>query len=318
MPSGRVDVDAGRVHFDRTSNIAACMSVAAQVEYESRVRLKYGALAFFAAVMLVGAQLLSLSGPHSSVDELTLELIYQNKRETIEIIGAVLDLLGLISTGIVLNWLFSVSRARNPGMKPATRWLVVSGAAIAGVMYVVYTVAFASKAHTFVTTGTQGYPEAYTLTDISSLEVMALVFQLGTLLLTIGCIWTSLNMMRVGLVTKMVGYVGIVFGALFLFPLGVLVPVVQGFWMAAVAVTLAGRWPSGDLPAWQQGVAVAWPSSKRVPGPAEQRSRPSRAQQRRKVSDRDVLAAVEQPTSGNGNGTPSPSTSSGKRKRKRK
>jgi hypothetical protein len=294
------------------------MSVAAQVEYESRVRIKYAALAFFAALMLVAAQLLSLSGPHASVDELTLELIYQNKRETLEILGAVLDMFGVISTGIVLNWLFSVSRARNPGMKSATRWLVVSGAALAGVLYLVYTVAFASKAHTFVTTGTQGYPQAFALTDQSSLEILVLVFQLGTLLLTIGCIWTSLNMMRVGLVTKTVGYVGIVFGALFLFPLGVLVPVVQGYWLAALAVTLAARWPRGDLPAWQQGVAVAWPSSKRVPGPAEQRSRPSRAERRRKVSDRDVLAAVEQPTNGNGNGAPSPSTSSGKRKRKRK
>ena len=293
------------------------MSVAAQVEYESRVRIKYAALALFAALMLVAAQLLSLSGPHASVDELTLELIYQNKRETLEILGAVLDMFGVISTGIVLNWLFSISRARNPGMKSATRWLVVVGAALAGVLYVAYTIAFAGKAHTFVTTGTQGYPQAYALTDNSGLEVLVLFFQLGTLLLTIGCIWTSLNMMRVGLVTKTVGYVGIVFGALFLFPLGVLVPLVQGYWLAALAVTLAARWPRGDLPAWQQGVAVAWPSSKRVPGPAEQRSRPSRAQ-RRKVSDRDVLAAVEQPANGNGKGAPSPSTSSGKRKRKRK
>jgi len=292
------------------------MSAAAQVEYESRVRIKYGALALFAALMLVAAQLLQFSGPHASVDELTLDLIYQNRRETVDIIGAVMDLLGLISVGIVLNWLFTVSRARNPGMKPATRWLVMIGAALAGVMALVYTVVLATKANTFVTTGNQGYPQANALTGGSSLEIMALVLQLGTLLLTLGCIWTSLNMMRVGLVTKLVGYIGIVAGALFLFPIGALVPVIQGYWLAAIAVTLAARWPSGDPPAWRQGVAVAWPSSGRVPGPAEQRSRPSRAE-RRKVSDKDVLAAVDQ-KSGNGNAAPSPSTSSGKRKRKRK
>jgi hypothetical protein len=295
------------------------MSVAAQVEYESRVRIKYGGLALFAAVMLVGSQLLQLSGPHASVDELTLDLIYANKRETIDILGALMDMAGLISVGVVLNWLFVVSRARNPGMKPATRWLVVIGAGLSGVMAILYTVVVASKAHTFVTTGTQGYPQANSLTDSGSVELLPLLLQLGTLLLTLGCIWTSLNMMRVGLVTKLVGYVGIVAGALFLFPIGALVPVIQGFWFAALAVTLAARWPSGDPPAWQQGVAVAWPSSGRgVPGPAEQRSRPSRAQ-RRKISDRDVLAAVE-PRNGNGNGAgaPSPSTSSGKRKRRRK
>jgi hypothetical protein len=299
------------------------MSVAAQVEYESGVRLKYGGLALFAAVMLVASQLLQLSGPHASVDELTLDLIYASKRETIDIVGAVMDMAGLISVGVVLNWMFSISRVRNPGMKPATRWLVVSGAFLSGVMAILYTVVVASKAHTFVTTGTQGYPQANSLTDTGFVELLPLLLQLGTLLLTLGCIWTSLNMMRVGLVTKMVGYVGIVAGALFLFPIGALVPVIQGYWFAALAVTLAARWPSGDPPAWQQGVAIAWPSSTRpAPGPAEQRSRPSRAQ-RRKISDRDVLAAVE-PTNGNvngngnGNGGPSPSTSSGKRKRKRK
>jgi hypothetical protein len=292
------------------------MSVAAQVEYESGIRIKYAALAFFAALMLVGSQLLQLSGPHASVDELTLDLIYANKREAIDIVGAVLDMFGLISVGVLLNWLFRVSRVRNPGMKAAPRWLVVSGAALSAVMAIAYTVVIASKAHTFVTTGTQGYPEANSLTDAGLVELLPLLLQLGTLLLTLGCIFTSLNMMRVGLVKKLVGYMGIVAGALFLFPLGALVPLIQGYWLAALAVTLAARWPSGDPPAWQQGVAVPWPSSGRVPGPAEQRSRPSRAE-RRKISDRDVLAAVD-PKNGNGSGAPSPSTSSGKRKRKRK
>lgn len=290
------------------------MSVAAQVEYESGVRIKYGGLAFFAALMLVGSQLLQLSGPHSSVQELTLDLIYANKRETLDIVGAVMDMAGLIAVGFVLNWLFSRSRVRNPGMKPATRWLVISGAALSAVMAVVYTVVIASKAHTFLATGTQSYPQANALTDAGLIELLPLLLQLGTLLLTIGCIWTSLNMMRVGLVTKMVGYVGIAAGALFLFPLGALVPLIQGYWLAALAVTMAARWPSGDPPAWRQGVAVAWPSSGRVPGPAEQRSRPSRAE-RRKISDKDVLAAVDQT---NGHSAPSPSTSAGKRKRKRK
>jgi hypothetical protein len=291
------------------------MSATAQVEYESRVRIKYAALAFFAALMLVGSQLLQLSGPHASVDELTLDLIYANKRETVDIIGAVMDMLGLISTGVLLNWLYAISRARNPGMKPATRWLVVIGAGLSGVMALAYTVAVASKAHTFVTTGTQGYPQADSLTGAGLVEALPLLLQLGTLLLTLGCIFVSLNLMRVGLVTKMIGYVGLVGGTLFLFPIGALVPLIQGYWLGALAVILAARWPSGDPPAWQRGVAVPWPSSGRVPGPAEQRSRPSRAE-RRKISDRDVLAAVERPT--NGNGAPSPSTSSGKRKRKRK
>jgi hypothetical protein len=89
----------------------------------------------------------------------------------------------------------------------------------------------------------------------------------------------------------MVGYVGIVAGALYLFPIQGLVPVVQGFWLGAVAVTLARRWPSGDPPAWDSGVAVPWnPLTNQNTQPAP---RPARGQRRRKVSDHEVLAAVD-------------------------
>jgi hypothetical protein len=139
--------------------------------------------------------------------------------------------------------------------------------------------------------------------------VLPLVLELGTLLLAIGCIWTSLSAMRVGLVTRPVGYAGVVAGALFLFPIGALVPVIQGFWLAALAVTIARYWPNGDPPAWESGVAVPWPSAQRQP---PQDNRGTRAQRRRRVSDQDVLEAVEKK-----NETP-PNPQAGRSKRKRR
>ena len=294
------------------------MNATAQVEYESRVRLRYGAIAFAAALLLVGSQLLQLAGPHASVQELTLDLIVANKRSTLDLLGAVCDTLGLLCVGVLLNWLFEVTRARNPGMRQIVRWLATVGAGVAAVMALTYTIIVATKAHDFVTSGTQGYPQASALTSSSGLAVLQLLLQLGILLLTLGCIWTSLNAMRVGLLTRMVGYVGVVAGALFLFPIGALVPVIQGYWLAAVAVTLAARWPSGDPPAWAAGVAVA-PAPVGNAGQRQQATRGTRAQ-RRRVSTQEVLAAVE-PQNENGaprTDAPSPSTSAGKRKRKRK
>ncbi len=125
-------------------------------------------------------------------------------------------------------------------------------------MAIAYTIIVAHKAHEFVTTGNQGYPEANHLTSGGLVVALPLLLELGTLMLAIGCIWTSLSAMRVGLVTRMVGYVGVLAGALFLFPIGGLVPIVQGYWLAAIAVTLARRWPSGDPPAWESGTAVPW------------------------------------------------------------
>jgi Domain of unknown function (DUF4386) len=315
MPPRRADLDAGRGHFDWTSNIAACMNAAAQVEYESGVRVRYGALAFLAALLLVASQLLLLTASQSAVSEATVSLINANKSGATYLIGDVVEMFGLFALVPLFAWLYRVSKARNPGIKPITRWMAVIGAALAGVMFTVYIVLLVSKAHTFVTTGNQGYPEAYALTKGGMIRIAPYFADLGELLLAIGCIFISLNAMRVGLFTKPIGYGGIVAGAMFLFPIAALAPLIQGLWLTAVAVTFAGRWPKGDFPAWERGEAVAWPGSGRLPpGPAEQRSRPSRAE-RRKVSDKDVLAAVDQ---SNGNGTPSPSTSAGKRKRKRK
>jgi hypothetical protein len=83
------------------------------------------------------------------------------------------------------------------------------------------------------------------------------LFQLGSLTLAVGLVLVSLNAMRVGLLTRVMGYIGIVSGAmLILFPL----PVVQIFWMGALGVLFFGRWPGGEPPAWRTGRAEPWPS----------------------------------------------------------
>jgi len=59
--------------------------------------------------------------------------------------------------------------------------------------------------------------------------------------------------MRVGLLTRFMGYLGIFTGVLVLFPIGSPVPVVQGFWLLALAYLFSGRWPNGVPPAWRSG-----------------------------------------------------------------
>ncbi len=92
----------------------------------------------------------------------------------------------------------------------------------------------------------------------------AQLYRLGSLLLAAGLIIVSLNAMRVGLVTRLVGYLGIVAGALFLL---VSLPVVQIFWLGALGVLFLRRWPGGDLPAWRTGHAEPWPSGVGAPQP---------------------------------------------------
>jgi hypothetical protein len=281
------------------------MTVTDQVAYETRVRPRYAALTFAAAVLIVVAQLIQLSGPKATVTELTIDLILAHKRFPLDLIGAIVDAFALIALAVSLGWLQQISRARSEQQQRFIRWLALIGGTLSGVMAVAYAIVIANKANDFVSTGTQSYPEAKHLTSGGLVIVLPLLAQLGSFLLAGGVIWISLNAMRVGLLPKLLGWVGVFAGAFVLFPVGAIVPVVQGFWLAAVAVVIYGRWPQGNPPAWEAGIAVPWPSAQRA-GQAP-RGEP---RQRRGRQAAPAAVAVEEP--------PPPRAASGGTKRKRK
>ena len=112
-----------------------------------------------------------------------------------------------------------------------------------------------------------------------------------------------LNAMRVGLLTRFMGVLGIIVGVLFVVPLAPGPPVVQSFWLAALAALFAGRWPSGVPPAWTTGHAVPWPSQQAL------------REQREAALEPEPAAAAGAPTSAGASAARSASAS---RKRKRK
>ena len=126
-----------------------------QVQYESGLRYRYAIVAFAAAILLVVSQLLQVSGTQAPVSEATITLITDNSRATIDIIGSVLDMLGLFSLAALLFWLHRSSQARAPQLRAATRWTASTGAVLAAVMAIVFTILLTHKAHEFVTTGNQ-------------------------------------------------------------------------------------------------------------------------------------------------------------------
>ena len=119
--------------------------------------------------------------------------------------------------------------------------------------------------------------------------------------------------MRVGLLTRLMGIVGIIGGVLFLIPLTPL-PVVQSLWLvffAAMLLQFGGR----PLPeAWTAGEARPWPARERVQRQPRQPRQPRSAAAprglRRGGASEPVVPAPVVPTA------PSPSASK-KRKRRR-
>jgi hypothetical protein len=239
------------------------MSADDQLLYEARVRPRQAVIAALAGILLIVGAITQLSGPHTSVDELTVDLITANKRFPLDLIASVLNALGSLALAWTLAWLFQASRARNPQQKSFIRILALVGGALAAITGVVYAILVAVKVHQFVTQGTQTYDEANHLTTSSILLALQLVGQAAALLLAVAFVLVALNAMRVGLLTRFMGYLGIFGGILVLFQI-TQVPVIQAYWLFALAYLLSGRWPSGVPPAWASGRAEPWPSSQQM------------------------------------------------------
>jgi hypothetical protein len=240
------------------------MTAEEALAYESRTRTRQAIVAGVAGILLVGAAAIQLTGPQSKVNELTIGLITEHKRFPVDVIGAVINGIGLCAVAWTLSYLFQITRARNPDLRAFIRILAIIGAVAAAATAIVYAILVADKASHFVSNGEQTYMEANHLTSSTGFVAVPLFGQLGALLLAVGFVLTALNAMRVGLLTRFMGYLGIFTGVLVLFPIGSPVPVVQGFWLLALAYLFSGRWPSGVPVAWSSGRAERWPSSQEM------------------------------------------------------
>jgi hypothetical protein len=106
--------------------------------------------------------------------------------------------------------------------------------------------------------------------EATPLVVTAYAAQAARLALGFAFVMISLNAMRVGLLTKFMGILGIIVGVLFVLPIFPGPPIVQSFWLVSLALLFAGRWPRGVPPAWVTGKAEPWPTAQEI---REQRER---------------------------------------------
>jgi hypothetical protein len=245
------------------------MSADVALAHEARVRNRFATASIAAGFLIAGAAVLQLAGPHTKVDELTLDLIEAHKRFPLDLLAAIVEAIGWLGVAAALSFLADAARARNPQMQPFIRWIGLIGPLLAGLTGIGYAALIAVKAHDFVTTGAQTYQEASHLTTNGVLLVVQLLGQLAALVVAVSFVLVSLNSMRVGLLTRFMGYLGIFAGILVLFAITP-IPVVQAYWLIAIGYLISGRWPSGLPPAWQSGRAEPWPSSQQV---REQRQR---------------------------------------------
>ncbi len=241
------------------------MTAQDQLAYETRVRPRQTIVAGCAALALVAAAAIQVVGPQSKVTELTVQLLLINKRFPLDLVGAVIQGVGVLALVWTLAFLFDCARARRPQMASATRIVILVAGVVSAIGAIVYAALLAVKAHQFATHGIQTYPQAHNLTKGAGLPVLQTLDIAAQFALDICLILISLNAMRVGLLPRFIGYTGIVVGIAGMLLIGSApAAALAVFFMGALAYMFSGHWPGGEPPAWKTGQAVPWPSSQAI------------------------------------------------------
>jgi hypothetical protein len=217
--------------------------------------------------------------------------------------------LGTLTMILPLRYLATAERARSPAPSPVPAYLALYGPILLAIFLPAYEVSLIIGAHNYLS-HTARDAGAITAATAGGVRVaFQLILTVGTLGVAGAFIMVSLRSMRVGLLTRMMGIVGIISGVLFLIPLTPL-PVIQALWLVFFGATLLG-FGGRPLPeAWTAGEARPWPPRQPARAPRARPERPAPRGLRRGVSASPPVPAPAAPRG------PSPSASK-KRKRRR-
>jgi hypothetical protein len=173
--------------------------------------------------------------------------------------GQIITALSGPLTALALIYLFRAVQARNPNFKRGALIALVAGGVATLVGGIVGPTAVAISISDFVSSADHSTQAAHDALQPSAALTAGLIAFIGRVALGLGLVLVALNAMRVGLLTRFMGILGVVAGAFMAFPL-VQLPIVQAFWLIAVGVLFLGKFPNGTPPAWETGRAEPWPT----------------------------------------------------------
>ena len=178
------------------------------------------------------------------------------------IISGVLSAIGALAVGVALLYLYRATRFRLPALPRYVRGLITFGAAFTALASLGLPIVRRISAQDYLDAGDFSREAINDALGSASVATFGILGLIGTLAVCLSTILVALNAMRAGLLTRFMGILGIIAGALYV--LGSLIgqfPIVQAFWLVALAPLFLGRWPRGNPPAWESGKAEPWPSA---------------------------------------------------------
>jgi hypothetical protein len=240
------------------------------VAAERSLAPKVAVLAVIAGVApilsLVVAQAL-LKGTSPEQPQILGNLIFASSNRTALIVASSVQALWPLAALGVLLFMIQAILGRGGQIPKITKPLTVAGAVLTSFGSIGYAVVISLAAANFVNNSGITYEQARDVTGGTLFLAVQLSSVLGPLLLAFSLVMTSIHSMRVGLLTRFMGYLGVVAAVLPFIPIGPLrqlsqAPVIPLFWFIALAVLISGRWPGSGAPkAWLDGEAHPWPSA---------------------------------------------------------
>jgi hypothetical protein len=283
------------------------MAMTARELAEERRRGRFAAVAAIVAGVLFPTGLvwsLSVNNDRPE-DNDPAELRFADDHATQLVASAALRSAALLLMAVVVVHLYKATKARNPELNRVVLITGLVGTIAFAVGNLAFELFFASIAADFTGRDFQSIDAAKDLLDRPGRIVAGALTSAGSLSLAFWFVVGSLNAMRVGLLTRFMGVLGVVIGpGLLLLPP---IPFVMTFWLIALGLLFLGRWPRGLPPAWTTGDAVPWPSARR------DEAQPPEEQEEVGGTRNGEVEAV-----GPGVRRAEPAASSGRRPRKRK
>ena len=199
-------------------------------------------------------------GPGARVDEAAFDraeqLVDFDAGLRDQAIAAGLRCVGLLMTIAVGVYLYSLVRARNPAVSPRLLWVAVASPVLVAAATIFGFFALRDVADAFVSSGPRSTDRARDLANDSGTLKTAGAFDLlsrAAFGLWVGM--ASIQAMRVGLLTRFLGYWGVgAGGALVLLPIGDAMFI---GWLASIGILSLGYWPGGRPEAWRSTQPLA-------------------------------------------------------------
>jgi hypothetical protein len=215
----------------------------------------------------------------SEESQVAEQVLYIDDHALAFLASGLLSSLALLLLAVALGYLFRALSARRPETSRALRWIVVGAPVTAAVGSAMAAIARAISANDFAGQSDRSTDAARDALTVPVTGAGAALYTIGSLFLALGIALLSLNAMRVGLLTRFLGVLGIIAGIVWLLPIGDQLGLVRTAWLVFLGLLILGRGPGGVPAAWQTGRAEPWPTQQQIREQREAAKAPAEAPQ---------------------------------------